>query len=250
VTRARRLPWSLSPLPCFPTWGSGCFQAPTSTAEAFAPPGVLNLLTLSSAPCLPALLHAGSTLGVSPYRALLLRCSRTSSPTPFPSCRCDALPSASSPTDLTISRCPVGSVCGLPSAPRLQGFAPHQSLPLRSGGLDRIERMALMGFHALQGSPPPRHNRAFTRFPLSSFLASTSDRHNRNCTASISAPAPQGFRCRRDWLGFSLVPAEAVPPRNLPTLLDFLCLSTTHASSKPQPVRESPPRASGCIAVP
>jgi hypothetical protein len=38
--------------------------------------------------------------------------------------------------------------------------------------------------------------------------------------------------------------------RNLPTLLNFPRLSTTHASSEPQPVRESPPRASGCIAVP
>jgi hypothetical protein len=91
ATVARRLPWSLSPLPCLPTWGSGCFQAPATTAGAFAPPGFLDLLALSSAPCLPALSHAGSTLGVLPSRAFLLRCSRTLSPAPLPSCRRDAL---------------------------------------------------------------------------------------------------------------------------------------------------------------
>jgi hypothetical protein len=196
----------------FPHMEQRLFPGSDLPAGALAPPGFLNLLTLSSAPCLPALLHAGSTLGVSPSRALLLRCSRTLSPTPLPSCRCDALASTPSPTDLPISRRPVGSVCSCSSAPRLQGFAPHQSLPLRTGGLDRSERMALLGFSVLQGSLPLRHDRAFARSPLTSSLASTSDRHNRNCTASISTPAPQGFRSRRDWLGLSCDTAETASP--------------------------------------
>jgi hypothetical protein len=158
--------------------------------------------------------------------------------------------SAPSPTDLPLSRRPAGPVCGCPSAPRLQGFAPRQSLPLRAGGLDRPERMALMGFLVLQGSHPRRHNRAFTRFPLSSFLASTARRTTeiaclrsppRLPRVSVSgeiglAPPPLPPKQRRLWV--------------LPTLVNFSRLLTTHASSEPRPIRESPPRASGCIAVP
>jgi hypothetical protein len=156
----------------------------------------------------------------------LLWCSSSSSPTPLPSCRCDALPSAPSPTDFPISRRPAGPVCSSPNAPRLQGFAPHQSLPLRAGGLDRPERMALLGFVVLQGALPPRHNRAFTRFPLTSFLASTSDRHNQSSATAISALAPQGFRYRRDWLGLSfdtaetMSPSKPADPLELPTPFD------------------------------
>jgi hypothetical protein len=62
--------------------GPACLTGPP------APPGFLNLLTLSSAPCLVALFHATSAHGVAPFRALLLPRSRTPSPTPLPSCRC------------------------------------------------------------------------------------------------------------------------------------------------------------------
>jgi len=148
-------------------------------------------MTFSSALHLPALFHAGSTLGVLPYRVFttafrpcdFLWCSSSPSPTPLPSCRCDALPSASSLTDFPISQRPASSFCSSPNAPRLQGFAPHQSLPLRAGGLDRSERMALMGFFVLQGVLPLRHNRAFTRFPLLRSLV-----HGRK------RPSPQHFR--------------------------------------------------------
>jgi hypothetical protein len=56
--------------------GPACLTGPP------APPGFLNLLALSSAPCLVALFHATSAHGVAPFRALLLPCSRTPSPTP------------------------------------------------------------------------------------------------------------------------------------------------------------------------
>lgn len=52
-----------------------------------APSGFHNLLTPSSAPSLLTLFHVRSALGVSPFRALLLPCSRTPSPMPIPSCR-------------------------------------------------------------------------------------------------------------------------------------------------------------------
>jgi len=45
----------------------------------------------------------------------------------------DTRPSAPSLTNLPIARRPVSPVCGSSNAPRLQGFAPHQSLPLRVG---------------------------------------------------------------------------------------------------------------------
>lgn len=45
------------------------FRGPDLPARAFSPPGVLNLMAPSSTACLPALFHAGSTLGVLPFRA-------------------------------------------------------------------------------------------------------------------------------------------------------------------------------------
>jgi hypothetical protein len=51
-----------------------------ATTQPPASSGFLNLLTLSSAPNLPALFHAGTALGVTPFRALLLSRSGTLSP--------------------------------------------------------------------------------------------------------------------------------------------------------------------------
>jgi len=52
----------------------------SATTRPPASSGFLNLLTLSSAPSLPALFHAGTTLGVVPFRALLLSRSSALSP--------------------------------------------------------------------------------------------------------------------------------------------------------------------------
>jgi hypothetical protein len=76
-----------------------------------APSGFLNLSTLSSTASLPALFHAGSALGVLPFRALLLPCSRSPSPASFPSCRC-----ANRPTE-----------------PSTRPRAPKRLLPRRTG---------------------------------------------------------------------------------------------------------------------
>jgi hypothetical protein len=83
---------------------------------------------------------------------------------------------------------------------------------LGTGCLDRPERMALLGFVVLQGFLPPRHNRAFTRFPLTSFPASTQAGTTEIVLPRSPPPAPQGFRYRGDWLGLSFAAAETTPP--------------------------------------
>jgi hypothetical protein len=164
-----------------------------STVKAFSPPGFLNLVTLSSTSYLPALFHAGSTLGIFPSRAFLLNwCSSTPSPTPLPSCRYDTRPSTSSLTDLPISRRPASPVCGSSSVPRLQGFAPHQSLPLRADGLDRPERMALMGVSCPPRCSPSSAQPSFhsiSPLKLPRFRPQAANRQRSSPRAS------QGFHC-------------------------------------------------------
>jgi len=204
VPSAQLLPWSFSPLSCLPTCGSGSFEALASTAKAFSPPGFLNLLALSSAPCLPALFHAGSTFGVLPSKALLLQCSRTSSPTPYlPSCR-SRHPSFCSvshqPSDCSAS-CEPG--LRLFECPSPSGLCSTSKSATSSRLLGQTRAHGSSGLYVLRGVLSPRHARAFTQSPLSSFLIST---------ASDLHLTPQGFRYRRDWLG---------PFPSLPTSLNF-----------------------------
>jgi hypothetical protein len=51
-------------------------------------------------------------------------------------------------------------------APRLQGFAPHESPPLRLGCLGRSAARGSLGIPPLQGVPPHRTGAAFTAPPL------------------------------------------------------------------------------------
>jgi hypothetical protein len=173
--------------------GPACLTGPP------APTGSLNLLAPSSAPCLVALFHATSALGVAPFRALLLPCSRTPSPTPdallsFRRTRTTAsrapqtaetdhrtLPHAASPTKAdehrpkpaatgpkgppATSRVPIQAR----ERPRLQGFAPHESPPPTAGGLDRRRARSSLGLHSLQGSLPRWNRTAFTALPLMGF---------------------------------------------------------------------------------
>jgi hypothetical protein len=55
--------------------------------------------------------------------------------------------------------------------PRLQGFPPRESPPHETGGLGRARRVALLGFRALQGSPPHQLGTTSAVPPLMSFLA-------------------------------------------------------------------------------
>jgi hypothetical protein len=58
-------------------------------------------------------------------------------------------------------------------APRLQGFAPHESPPLRLGCLGRDVARGSLGIPPLQGVPPHRMGAAFTAPPLMRFSART-----------------------------------------------------------------------------
>jgi hypothetical protein len=101
-----------------------------------APSGFHNLLALSSAPSLVALFHATSAHGVAPFRALLLPCSRTPSPAPFPSCCLDDPDNRSTrpETDRRSDRKQNRHTDRPRERPQLQGFAPHESPPPAAGG--------------------------------------------------------------------------------------------------------------------
>jgi len=101
----------------FPPLGAAASIDRACMSRSPAPSGFLNLMTLSSAPSLPALFHAGSALGVSPSKAFFLVRSRALFPTPFPSWRPN----------------------------RLQGFAPRASPPLGQRFKLMSERVALLG---------------------------------------------------------------------------------------------------------
>jgi hypothetical protein len=105
-------------------------------ARPLAPSGFLDLSAPSSAVSLPALFHAGSAHGVVPFRALLLPCSRTPSPAPFPSCRWTHLSEPNPPRAIgcrsSFSR--AGPVTALepPKRPSSRGPSSHRSdLPIR-----------------------------------------------------------------------------------------------------------------------
>jgi hypothetical protein len=138
------------------------------------PTGSLNLMTSSSAPDLSALFHAGSALGVLPSKLcssrVAVRCLQR---------RCPPVVE----TSLRPARVAGGRRnrrSGAPnhqrpiwacrrSAPRLQGFAPHESPPPRPGGLGRTEVRGSLGLHPLQGVPSHRNGTAFTAPPLMRF---------------------------------------------------------------------------------
>jgi hypothetical protein len=129
------LPRGLFPFSVSPR-GAAVSSVGRSKARPPAPSGFLDRLTLSSAPCLLALFRARSAHGVHPFRALLHPCSRA------PSSGVVALSSLVLPRHRART-----CVTGAPrERPRPQGFAPHEHPPLRDGGLDHRERVALLGF--------------------------------------------------------------------------------------------------------
>jgi hypothetical protein len=180
-----------------------------------------------SAPCLVALFHATSALGVAPFRALLLPCSRAPSPAPVPSCRQSEPKPCLTRTANGRNRPPCAPLLGsddrgrrtpaetgdswpkppaskqLPKParerPRLQGFAPHESPPLAAGGLDRRRARSSPGLHTLQGSLPRWNGAAFTASPLMGFLRATASAAER--------PALQGLASSEIGLSLSRLPA-------------------------------------------
>jgi hypothetical protein len=194
-------------------------------------------LTPSSAPSLPALFHARSAHGVRPpepsssraavrrlRRLCLLDVQRLLEPTRKPAFRRGCRSAAPEP---------LASMMGRPAKPpRLQGVAPHESPPHRSGGLGRTEHVALLGF---------RPSRVF---PLAGRTTTTGRVSPHEVTrmddeSTVRTPL-QGLAFRRGWLA-SFETAD--PPG-----VSSPCDSPRKFGS--MAVRESPPRAPGCVTAP
>jgi hypothetical protein len=217
------LPRGLCPFSVFPhraaallmkrsTTSSPCTFRFSKTAWRFNPPRA----------CM-ALFRASSTLGVLPFRALLRSCSR-------------------SPLSSVVALLPFTPL--LAQRPRPQGFAPHECPPLRTDGLDRYERVALLGFTALQGISLLSLAAAFTATSLLdsfSVLATSED-------VSLTSPCPSGATNRE------VVARHSRFDRSLlvcswPTPSWAFLPSDPRRSFDPAVVRESPPQASRCVTV-
>jgi hypothetical protein len=142
-----------------------------------------------------------------------------------PSCRL-ALPTS------TRKRAFIGHVFDLPNAPRLQGFAPRESPPLRPGCLDRNQRVALLGFVPSRVFPLSSLDRTFTRSPLTSFCFA-----RPQATSHISSPGSRKLK-RLACLFRDRRPSWASSPLDLPRAFGRVA------------VRESPPRVPGFVTVP
>jgi hypothetical protein len=90
---------------------------------------------------------------------------------------------------------------GFPRRRRLQGFAPHESPPLRDGGLGHPERVALLGFMPSKGLPLTGTAGPSPRPPLTRFSRpGASDRTARLLRVSIPARLAGLSRdCRPSW---------------------------------------------------
>jgi hypothetical protein len=138
-----------------------------------APSGFLNLLALRSAPRLLALFRARSAHGVCPSKLFSSRAAVRCFQRQYPLAVQDTLrplPKASSCRKHR-SAAPKNSLPyweGPQSAPRLQGFAPRESPPLRYGCLGRNERVALLGFLLFRAFPLGGMATVFTAPPLMS----------------------------------------------------------------------------------
>jgi hypothetical protein len=152
-----------------------------------APSGFLNLLTPSSTASLLALFHARSAHGVRPpelfsSRAAVRRLQRL--------CPLDVSSAFQTPrqpaadANAETSRLCQAAAEALRNAPRLQGFAPHESPPLHADCLGLRERVALLGFFPSRVFPPTAMASAFAMPPLMRFPMWTTNRPHR---------APSGF---------------------------------------------------------
>ena len=84
--------------------------------------------------------------------------------------------------------------------PHLQGFAPDEDPPLRTGGLDRVEARSSLGLSALQGFHPLRDGTVFAAPPLMA-LPDGRERPFRR-TFRVSVPvrlAGLSRDCRPSW---------------------------------------------------
>jgi hypothetical protein len=163
------------PLQRLPVLGSGTKVTELPELDRPTPSGFLNLVASSSAHGPAGLVSCQIRSWGSPFKALLLPCSRTPSPAPLPSCRWNA--PSSCPNSCWSSRVPKHRArppaphkwAGRRIIPRLQGFAPHESPPPRPGCLHRSKARSSPGIRPLQGFHPRRNGTAFTVPPLMRF---------------------------------------------------------------------------------
>jgi hypothetical protein len=133
------LPRGSLPLQRFPASGSGfrdhAFQPVIACAFGFSRPLDAFIRPMPAWPCfMPDPLLGFHPSKLSSSRAAVRRLQRPCPPVVRP----PLAPSARSPVPPPLARLRPGRrLRGPPSAPRLQGFAPHGSPPLRVGGLDR-----------------------------------------------------------------------------------------------------------------
>jgi hypothetical protein len=230
-SRGVLVPYSVSPLRAA-AWVSG-----PPTARSPAPPGFLNLMAPSSAPSLLALFHARSAPGVHPSelcssRAAVRRLRRLCPPGVGGALGLTRGPPSPSRTPKRCARTR-SSPCGqdLENAPRLQGFAPHESPPHQAGGLGRPERVALLDFSPSGCSPSPEWQRPSPRLP--SWDCPPGRRIDRT-----NAPTGCCLPARLACLSRDCRPSWGSPPFDPPQRFRSVA------------VRESPPQAPGCVTVP
>jgi hypothetical protein len=172
----------------------------------------------------------------SPFRALLLPCSRTPSPAPVPSCRSNVLAESSFEVQLPMLHRNDAPTCRpLPEAlgtPSPSGLCSTRESATARRRFRPTRARSSPGLHPLQGVPPRRKGIGLHRC-LPSWDCPTGRRIDRP-----DAPPGCRYATRLACLSRGCRPSWGFPPSDLPRWFDSV------------PVRESPPRAPGCVAVP
>jgi len=145
-------PLRFSPLQRLPARGSGNLVG-LSTPDRLASSGFLNLLTPLSAPGLPALFHAGSARGVRPSELCSFRTGGDRLRYHYPLAVSDGDDRLLARTTFTSSgflgpRTWTGGLAERRYAPSpaASGSCSVRESATRAGGLDRLGRVALLGF--------------------------------------------------------------------------------------------------------
>jgi hypothetical protein len=182
------------------------------------------------------LFHAGSALGVCPSEPsssrTAVRCLQRRCPPDVAA----SLDTTRQPTSSTrrrnTARPPPTPIWEVPrSTPRLQGFDPYESPPLRANGLGRPEHVALLGFLPFRVFPLTGLTTAFTASPLMRLPLRPTNRPDEPSTGSC-------YPARLACLSRDCRPSWGSSPFDFPRKFELAA------------VRESPPRAPGCVTVP
>jgi len=203
---------------------------PTACAFRFSQP-----LGALFRPSLTGLISCQIRSWGSPFKALLLSCSRIPSPIPLPSCRlvCLGFLSALTPPE----NCPVRKRSNFPTGSfkaRVHtppsGFSSTQKSATRLGGLDQIEHIALLSLLPLQGILSHLNSTTFIMPPLM--------RLQKKCKHLFRPTAGSSFKVRSACLFQDCLPSWGLQPSDPSQLFDS------------KAARESPPQSSGFVTAP